>query len=510
MLWNQQVGGSSVAFYVLGGAVAAALIALAGNKAAAFRRELADRDRALAALRADHTILLAVTEGTTDAIFVKDLEGRYLLANTAGARALGSTQKEIIGKRDIEFLPPEQASSIMNVDRWVMLAGEVRTSEETLTVSGSTRTYLTTRGPYRDEQGEILGLVGIARDITERKRAEEALSDLYDNAPDFSGSVDASTAIIQECNRTLTLATGYTKQEIVGRSVFEIYHPECLEKAHKAYQVFLDTGELRNAELQLRRKDGRAIDVSLNASAVRDKSGRIVYGRFVWRDITERKQAERHLRQLSARLLRLQEEERRRIARELHDTTAQNLAALRIALARVKEAGGSLHPAAKEALATSLELADECSLQIRTASYLLHPPLLDELGLASAVRVYAEGYTQRTGVQVEVAIPSDFGRLPTDVETTLFRIVQEALANVHRHSGSRIAELRVTRTPAEVVLQVQDHGRGLPPNLLEKDATGLGVGVAGMRERARQLGGALEIRSSARGTTVEITLPIEG
>jgi signal transduction histidine kinase len=215
------------------------------------------------------------------------------------------------------------------------------------------------------------------------------------------------------------------------------------------------------------------------------------------------------LHQLSGRLLELQDEERRRIALELHDTTAQNLAVLSMNLHTVQDK--LLSAKQRQALLESLELAERCSHEIRTLSYLLHPPLLDELGLMSALRSYTAGYTQRTGIQTELKM-AEIGRLPRDVEITLFRIIQEALANVHRHSGSSKAEIRMIRDPREVHLHVTDFGRGVPPESLGPISEGasLGVGIAGMRERARQLGGQLKVASSGSGTTISVNLPLRG
>jgi signal transduction histidine kinase len=227
-------------------------------------------------------------------------------------------------------------------------------------------------------------------------------------------------------------------------------------------------------------------------------------------DRSERKRVEGALHQLSGRLLGLQDDERRRISRELHDTTAQNLAVLSMSLCVVKDATRILGSKTRVAVAECLSLAEQCSQEIRTLSYLLHPPLLDELGLDSALRSYTQGFTRRTGIAVELKM-ANIGRLPIDLETTLFRIVQEALTNVHRHSGSQKAEIRVIRDPKEVKLSVTDEGCGVPPRVLEllNDGASLGVGIAGMRERASQLGGQLKIASGERGTTITATLPFQ-
>ena len=208
------------------------------------------------------------------------------------------------------------------------------------------------------------------------------------------------------------------------------------------------------------------------------------------------------LHALSGRLLRLEDEERRRLARELHDTTAQWLAALSMNLSVLSESAGVLNPRARTAMAESTALADRCLREIRTVSYLLHPHELDELGLQSALSRYIDGFIQRSGIQVEVEVPSDLGRVPQAVETAVFRIVQECLTNVHRHSGSSTGRVRLRRCSSSLILEVMDAGHGFGPD------TPPGVGIAGMRERVQQLNGRLEIVSHSSGTTVKATIPV--
>jgi len=213
---------------------------------------------------------------------------------------------------------------------------------------------------------------------------------------------------------------------------------------------------------------------------------------------------------LSGRLLRMQDEERRRIARELHDTTAQSLAALAMNLSEVKDSAPGLSPRARTCLSESLELAEECSREIRTLSYLLHPPLLDEVGLGSAVLWFVDGYTQRTGIHVDLQMPPQVTRLPADIELALYRVVQEGLTNIHLHSGSKKAHIDLKCRSDKAVLTVADEGRGLPPGLLERGRRGgakLGVGISGMRERIRQLGGQFEIDTGSKGTTLRAIVP---
>src|SRR5215469_18854047 len=215
------------------------------------------------------------------------------------------------------------------------------------------------------------------------------------------------------------------------------------------------------------------------------------------------------LRQLTGRLMQFQDDERRRIARELHDSVGQNLAALIMNLNTVGTDIDRLSQTAK-AVSDSVTLAQEMNKEVRTVSYLLHPPLLDEAGLASALRWYVEGFSQRSKIQVKLEICDDFGRLPQDMETAVFRTVQECLTNIHRHSGSPIATIRLDRSDEEVRLRIEDRGAGIPREKLDEvtsDGTP-GVGIRGMRERLRQLGGSMELESNESGTIVKARLPI--
>jgi signal transduction histidine kinase len=208
-------------------------------------------------------------------------------------------------------------------------------------------------------------------------------------------------------------------------------------------------------------------------------------------------------------LLHLQDEERRRIARELHETIAQSLVVLKMDLSVLSKSKQLLPAPAQEALHEAGALAQECMRQARTLSYLLHPPLLDEAGLYSALRWYVDGFARRSGIDTELQMPSDIGRLSQEVETTVFRIVQECLTNIHRHSGSPTAKVRIARTSKDVVLEVQDEGHGMPDTALGRTLNSgptLGVGIAGIRERVQELGGHLEINSQNRGTTIKVVL----
>lgn len=222
-----------------------------------------------------------------------------------------------------------------------------------------------------------------------------------------------------------------------------------------------------------------------------------------------REHAEGQLRQLSLRLMTLQDEERRHIARELHDTAGQTLAAIKMSIAMVRQ----LEKPGPEmqALVDDLEALTDAALQeIRTTSYLLHPPLLDEAGIASAARWFAEGFASRSGIEVRCEIDPDLERPTRDYEMVLFRVLQESLTNVHRHSEASAATIRLQREPDQLQLEVEDNGKGIAEerlHLLDASAGKIGVGITGMRERVHQLGDHLEIRSTRSGTTVCVILP---
>jgi signal transduction histidine kinase len=212
------------------------------------------------------------------------------------------------------------------------------------------------------------------------------------------------------------------------------------------------------------------------------------------------------LRQLSSRLLSLQDSERRRIARELHDSLGQYLVALKLNVDILRQS-----PQRQELWSQSEELMERCIAEVRTLSYLLHPPTMDAVGIASAARWYVEGFGLRSGLKLTLDAPDDPVRLPDAIELALFRVLQEALTNVHRHSGASAADILIQRSSGQAILEVRDNGRGMDQAMLDRfreTATGVGVGLMSMHERARELGGAFQVRSSSAGTSVRITIPV--
>jgi len=320
---------------------------------------------------------------------------------------------------------------------------------------------------------------------------------------------------------------GYSKAEIVGQHFSKFYLPEAVENGWPARELAPAEKEGRFADEGWRvKKDGSVFWASVIITPLRDADGRLCGFAKVTQDLSERKKADERiqnlntelrnrvtqldetraildlrtmeLRKVSARLLQVQDEERRRIARELHDDLGQQLAYLKMTL-DVKAGNEQASQLTNNALAT-----------VRNLSYLLHPPLLDETGLRAALHWYVDGMVKRSNIEVSLTMqPSTFPRLTQDVETAIFRVVQESLTNVYRHSGTEAARVEIVKQPECVLVRVRDYGNGMPADLCGKSATlGLGVGINGMRERLRQFGGELVVSRAEPGTLVEARVPI--
>jgi PAS domain S-box-containing protein len=382
------------------------------------------------------------------------------------------------------------------------------------------------------ERIEILGeecILAIACDITDRKRAEEEsarserlLRLVLDALPVGVAVVDVAGDVIlgnPASQRIWGEVIGPGPERYARSKAWWHDTGKNLAPTEWASVRAVANGETSvNEVLDIEAFDGVRKVIQNSAVPIRDADERITGAVVVNEDISARVAAEREardsfnaMRMLSGRLLRAQDDERRRIAELLHETTAQDLAALKMHLGRLIRTGARLSKADRAALTESIGLAERSMSGIRTLSYLLHPPFLDETGLLSALRWYASGFSERSGIEVALDLPVEFERLPQDVETTLFRVVQEALINIHRHAESPTAAIRLRVDEHHLTLEIEDRGRGMPPELIAQLPAGggaLGVGVAGMRERLQQLGGTLEIVSSDHGTTVRARIPL--
>ncbi len=355
----------------------------------------------------------------------------------------------------------------------------------------------------------------LKKELAERSRAEDRIRLIIDTIPVMAWSLRPD-GVVDFLNQRWTDYTGLSLGQYVADPT-GLIHPEDAPRVFERWRAQMARDEGYDDEMRLRGADGTYRRFLVRTAPLRDESGRVVKWYGVSTDIEDRKRAEAelekslsHLRALTASLMRAQDDERRRIAQMLHETTAQDLAALKMFLGRLRRTM-VMSDGDRTLLAEGINLIDHSIADVRTLSYLLHPPFLDESGLLAAVRWYAKGFADRSGIAVDLEVPPTFERLPQDVESTLFRVVQEALTNIHRHARSATARIRLRARCDCLALEITDCGCGMSAEVLSSVTSGSGapgVGLAGMRERLQQLGGALQIESNDRGTTLRATVPL--
>ena len=379
--------------------------------------------------------------------------------------------------------------------------------------------------PHLTAEGKVASVIVSISDVTLWKQAEEALRASEERfrtlVRDFHVGVVVlgPDAKIQFANQAAEEMFGITNEEAQGKDSLQLGLISIREDGSeipfsmRPGPLALKTGQMvKNEVIGWRHPESNEVLWTMgNVVPQFAPDGSVATSINTFINITERKQAEEALHLLSTRLLQLQDEERRRLGRELHDSLAQSVLAVNLNLAQVTRSLTSKDERSRHALAEARRVLVEMSREIRTLSYLLHPPLLDELGLVSTLKEYARGFSERSGIKLELDIQADFGRLPQEAETALFRIVQESLANIQRHSGTKTAKIHLRGDTTCVNLEVIDRGRGMDKKAIERgngSGTRLGVGILGMRERMTQLGGKLEIESSSSGTTVRVSIPL--
>jgi PAS domain S-box-containing protein len=485
------------------------------------------------------SLLAAIVDSSDDAIVSKKLDGTITSWNQSAERLFGYKAGEAVGQHITLIVPWERRSEEEDILRR-LARGERVDHFETVRKrkDGATVDVSLTISPVRDAAGRVIGASKVARDITERRQAEELLRRSEER---FRALVNASSDVVYRMSpdwsemrqldgRGFIADTGKPRKDWLR----EYIHPDDQPLVLRTIREAVRTKTVFQLEHRVRRTDGTLGWTNSRAVPLLGVNGDILEWFGAASDVTARKEAEENfrklaqtldaevrartreleeqsnqVRELSWSLLTTQDEERRHIARELHDSAGQTLTVLGMSLAQLAQKTGRNAPElateAEQIQATVQQLHHE----IRTTSYLLHPPLLDESGLCSAISWYLDGLQERSGLEVELDMSKEFGRLPRDMELVIFRLVQECLTNIHRHSESKTASIRVAREPNRISLAIEDQGKGMAPTRLAETQLGRsGVGISGMRERLRRFEGTMKIESDSSGTRIFATIPL--
>ena len=497
-------------------------------------------------------LLAAIVDSSDDAVISKNLDGMITSWNRSAEQMFGYTAQEAIGQHITLIIPvrrrDEERMILERIKR-----GEQINHFETVRMrkDGTEFDISVTISPVKDAGGRIVGASKVARDISERIQSERALREseerfraIVETTPECVKLVTFEGTLLHMNPPGLAMVGADGAEMVVGKSVYDLIAAHDRDR-FRAFNERICLGERDSLEFDMVGLNGQSHHMQTHAAPLTLADGNVVQ-LGVTRDITEQKLNEEQLkmsqerlreladglesevsirtkeleernaevvqqadqlRELSNRLVQSQDEERRRIARELHDSAGQVVAALGMSLANLNRYVGH-NPLIGKAVEDSQEIVQQLTREIRTMSYLLHPPLLDENGLSSAIRWYIQGVRERSGLNIELSISENFGRLVADMELTVFRIVQECLTNIHRHSKSKTTAILLSRNPDSVFLEIKDEGGGIPPEKLAWiRSQRSGVGITGMRERVRHFGGVLDIQSSSGGTIVSVTLP---
>ncbi|MGA9883618.1 MAG: ATP-binding protein [Candidatus Acidiferrales bacterium] len=357
----------------------------------------------------------------------------------------------------------------------------------------------------------------MARDFTQRIEAQDALTKreaLLARAEQVahfgSWEMDLKTKEVKLSPQLMKMYEIAPDQEWSEDTYWNRMHPGDRARVHMLAEKSMAAGKPYDFVARYCAPDGRVRVHLAHTVPLVDARGKVAKAMGVIQDVTEHAVSHRELRRLSQQLMCEQDNQRRHLARELHESAGQSLAALKMTLGRVREALPERAELAASLLESAALLADGAVREVRTVSYLLHPPMLDDAGLGPALHWYATGFTERSGIRATLEIQEPFPRYTQEIETTVFRVVQEALTNVHRYSGSATAEIRVLQENSHLRVEIRDRGCGIPPSAdpLHR-RTELGVGISGMRERVEQLDGIFEFDSApGDGSTVRVLLPV--
>jgi len=475
-----------------------------------------ERQKAERALREAEAKNRAIVSAIPDLLFLQDENGVYLDYYARDPGQLYAPPEAFLGKTMRDVLPSELCCAAEEKFREAADGGATSPLEYSLTIGGELRFYEIRVSKIGDKY------LSIVRDITKRKQAERELKEnklfierITDTVPSAVFLYDLQEHRLVYINRQVKAIFGYSDQEFLamGNGFIErLAHPEDAPRMRKHFACYEGgaDGQVFTFLWRARHKSGEWRWIRCQETIFsRTEDGRAKLTIGAATDITELKRVQDELQQLSSRLIDMQDEERRKIASELHDVTAQNLFAISLNLERLRQAD-SAPSKNEEIVAECQELCERSLREIRTLSYLLHPPALDKVGLVSTLRWYIDGFAKRSGIDVRLEAES-IGRLPHEMEVDLFRVVQEGLANVVRHSGSAAATVRITTSDNQIVLEIRDYGRGVQRTASPSEAATaawIGAGIPGLRERLRQFGGRLELKAVDPGAVLVATAPL--
>jgi len=497
------------------------------------RREIADRQRAEDALRRSEDRLRLVLDTTPALIHSARPDGYLDYFNEPWLKFVGLSLEQVQGWAWTTAIHPEDVEEVVAKWRATLANGKPLVDEARMRrADGEYRWMLFRKVPLRDEYGNIVKWYGSGTDIEDRRQAEEALRTSEREQRRIAEELDRERARLVEAQQVANIGSWELELQALNviwseqiHRIFEtdpsrfhptrpkfreFIHPEDRAKVDAAFEASLDKSSPCSVEYRIVMPDGRVKFLEERWQTFHDEQGKPVRVAGTRRDITERVRADERLRRLSGELLRLQDEERRRIARDLHDSTGQDLVALATMLGQLRASIPAEERKTRDLLFECGVLADQCIREIRTLSFSLHPPVLDQGGLEDAIRDYVDSFVKRSGIQVELELSRSVGRMSRDIELALFRVVQESLTNIQRHSGSQRAKIRLYRN-SDLTLEISDPGRGASAGVpREKDEPRLktGVGTASMQERVNLIGGHFEIDSTDQGTTVRVTIPL--
>jgi PAS domain S-box-containing protein len=451
-------------------------------------------------------------------LFELDAEGKFLHLWSSNEALLHGRRTEFLGRHALDVLGEDIFRPFSRIFQHVITTGESEDIEFPAGLADGEHWFQARVSAVARAGEKPHSVCLLVRDITERKRTQEKLQKseaLLAQAEQLAGmgswELDAGLKLaVWSDNLYRLLGVDPREIPISLERVWPAMRPDDVATSRKHLDDAFTHGKPFEHDVRYTMPDGRERILHARGVPIRDAEGRVVRVAGVTHDITDRQQAEQGFRRVSQRLLTVRDEEQRRIAHDLHETAAQSMAALKMTLGRLGQTVPKKDKHSRKLLRTSRVLANEVVQEIRTVSYLLHPLLLEEAGLGPALRWFASGFEERSGIRVKVKVAAELGRLPSDSETAIFRVIQEALTNVHRHSKSRTAMIRLGRANGRIRVEVKDQGVGMA---LPSAATGwnspLGIGIAGMRERVKQLFGAFEIQSKpGHGTTIRVELPV--